>query len=131
MRPWPGLRTALVRRAVVTLMLLAFVPVLAATVACQIDCVFQSTSSAATTAQGHAAGGVSQHGEPAHQAAEHLKHSGACHLAAVPALLESAARDAPLVGAAPWVRRPADLHRSRAWPPPEHRPRDRDPVAST
>lgn len=131
MRPWRGLRTALVRRAVVALMLVAFVPVLAATVACQIDCEFQSNSGAAANGQGHAAGGVSQHGEPANQAAEHLKHGGACHLAAVPVLLESVARAAPLVGAARWLRPPADLHRSRTWPPPEHRPRDRDPVAST
>lgn len=106
------------RRIVLCLVLLSYIPVVSAAVACQIACAMQVQPHASAHERGHA-----DDRPDAARAKAHLAHAGACTLASLPTMctadfrlvdFSTASRLEPTA-----ITRPA----SCIWPPPEHKPR--------
>lgn len=116
-----NLRRAWLKQLVLAAVLGAFLPVVSATVACQVGCVLADASRAeAGVGTNHdAKTEVSGDFHPG----SHLQHAGACHMAAVAGLLEECASCAAAPDMSGWSCSAGESHASCIWPPPKHRPR--------
>lgn len=114
------LRATWCRRLLLALVLSSFLPVSAATLACQIDCAFDHRD----VPQGpHAGGHGIQESSSAPQGGSHLMHAGPCHLGALPALPSAATVDTAIGLPLAWGAVQVDAPASCTWPPPEQRPK--------
>jgi hypothetical protein len=111
------------KRWVVALMLAAFVPVVSAVAACQALCAMESGSADAGADDVELVGLHDAHHVPAGNFSEHLKHSGPCHLSAVPVLVGEPDGAPPFILSAPWRPFREPWPASFSWPPPKPRPR--------
>ncbi len=106
------------RRFVLGLVLVTYLPVVSATVACQIACAMKMSPHASVHHMGPEEGKPTSANEAAH-----LSHGGPCNLASVPTMCSADFRlfdDIP----ASRLSMPAGAHpASYVGPPPEHKPR--------
>lgn len=109
------------RRVVLAVALGVFLPVVSATMACQIDCVFSALHPADTTA-GQSTLHVATGHETVDAGFEHSQHLGPCHLGFMTSVASDTRED---LAQAPrfWHVMPSALVRSCVWPPPRHPPR--------
>jgi hypothetical protein len=117
-----SLRRHWLRRLVLAVVVGTFLPVVSATVACQIGCAFADMSSAEVSMGGHQDGMASSANGQVHPGS-HLQHGGPCHVGAVPALLMECDKVAVPSVRSHWNDTNRAMPVSYIWPPPEHRPR--------
>jgi hypothetical protein len=110
------LASSRVRHLVLGLVLVTFLPVASATVACQIAC----TAMVAATSHHSSHGGSTP--TKAHDVGR-LAHAGPCHLASMPTLCSDAVRSLDVVGLLSLRPTAYPLPASFVGPPPEHKPR--------
>jgi hypothetical protein len=111
------------RRCILLLVVVAFLPLAGAAAGCQVACLVLSV--AAQSADHHTAqdSRASVHAVLPQHSADHLQHAGPCRLTVTPSLLSDVTTAPLLPGHVRWTATAFTAFASLEWPPPRHRPR--------